>query len=319
MKDVLGIIGTNKILSLIKGGLNSKEDNMVEVPESIISNEWNQNNTETQEILIAPEGEINKWEYTIEGNNVLLNLYNHYNFDENNNNILMDDVIVYDRYIKDGIKYKSKIANSEENKIRFLFYSNAFIKSIIFGKYIDTSEMYYMNYAFSGCSSLTEINGLENLDTSNVISMRYTFSDTSLESLDLSKWNVSNVTDIRDMFNHSQQLEYLDLSNFDNTKIESIDNIFNRCNKLKEIKGIENFNVSDVENFSSIFAGCSSLESLDLTSWDIRNAKKLDRMFFVCTNLKEILVSRDKWVIPSGYDTTDMFIRCGTDHVTYVD
>ena len=40
--------------------------------------------------------------------------------------------------------------------------------------------------------------------------------------------------------------------------------MFNECHKLKEIKGINNFNTSKVTNMSAMFNECFELEYLDL-------------------------------------------------------
>ena len=40
--------------------------------------------------------------------------------------------------------------------------------------------------------------------------------------------------------------------------------MFNECHKLKEIKGIDNFNTSNVIDMKLMFHGCYELEYLDL-------------------------------------------------------
>ena len=40
--------------------------------------------------------------------------------------------------------------------------------------------------------------------------------------------------------------------------------MFNECHKLKEIKGINNFNTSKVTNMKAMFNECNELEYLDL-------------------------------------------------------
>ena len=43
--------------------------------------------------------------------------------------------------------------------------------------------------------------------------------------------------------------------------------MFNECYKLKEIKGINNFNTSNVINMSRIFFRCKELENIDLSNF----------------------------------------------------
>ena len=48
------------------------------------------------------------------------------------------------------------------------------------------------------------------------------------------------------MFNECPELISLDLSNFDSSNVTNISFMFNNCIKLKEIKGLNNFNTSNV-------------------------------------------------------------------------
>ena len=47
------------------------------------------------------------------------------------------------------------------------------------------------------------------------------------------------------MFQGCQELENLDLSNFNTTKVTDMGFMFNKCNKSKEIKGINRFNTNN--------------------------------------------------------------------------
>ena len=56
-----------------------------------------------------------------------------------------------------------------------------------------------------------------------------------LTSLDLSKFNTSNVTDMHSIFNDCSNLTYLDIRNFDFTKVISDSNMFNKVPSNCEI------------------------------------------------------------------------------------
>ena len=64
--------------------------------------------------------------------------------------------------------------------------------------------------------------------------------------------------------------------------------MFNKCHKLKEIKGIENFNTSNVTNMISMFNECYELEYLNLFNFDTSNVTDMECMFAVCQKLKKI-------------------------------
>ena len=69
---------------------------------------------------------------------------------------------------------------------------------------------------FRNMTNLTEIQGLNNLDTSKSTTMRCMFLDCkSLTSLDVSNFNTANVTDMISMFNGCSNLTSIDLSMFD--------------------------------------------------------------------------------------------------------
>ena len=58
------------------------------------------------------------------------------------------------------------------------------------------------------------------------------------------------------------ELEYLDLSNFNTYNAIDIGYMFNECHKLKEIKGISNFDLTNIRNKNKIFDGCNFLNQL---------------------------------------------------------
>ena len=58
-----------------------------------------------------------------------------------------------------------------------------------------------LKYLFGNCKNMVKINGLEKIDTSEVINMKEMFSDcSSLKELDVSKFNTSQVVNMSDMF-----------------------------------------------------------------------------------------------------------------------
>ena len=63
---------------------------------------------------------------------------------------------------------------------------------------------------------------------------------------------------------------------------------FNGFSQLTEIKGIKNLNTSEVRYMSYMFAGCSTLKSVDLTYMNLQNVEDMDNMFYYCLALKTI-------------------------------
>ena len=72
---------------------------------------------------------------------------------------------------------------------------------------------------FGGCSKLRVIYGLPGLDTRKFEDVQCMFYGCSaLTSLDISKWDTSNVTSMDDMFQHIDSMQSLNISNFDTRK-----------------------------------------------------------------------------------------------------
>ena len=76
-------------------------------------------------------------------------------------------------------------------------------------------------------TNVTEIEGLSQLDTSNVTDMWKMFKDmSSITSLDVSGFDTSNVTDMRSMFYGMSSVTSLDVSNFDTSKVTTMGSMF---------------------------------------------------------------------------------------------
>ena len=140
-----------------------------------------------------------------------------------------------------------------------------------------------------------KVDGIENLDTSNVTTMYKMFYNTrfDLDSLDLSSWDVSSVISMHQMFSYCN-IKYLDLSNWNTYNMSDMFCMFFNCNKL-EYLDVSNWNMSNVEDANSMFSNCNSLKSLDLSTWDFKikcNKFSIDRMFSGCKSLKSLNVSK---------------------------
>ena len=64
--------------------------------------------------------------------------------------------------------------------------------------------------------------------------------------------------------------------------------MFNKCNKLKEIKGIDKLNTNKVTNMYGMFQSCYALKYLDLSNFDTSNVLNMEYIFRDCKKLKEI-------------------------------
>ncbi len=144
---------------------------------------------------------------------------------------------------------------------------------------------------FMGLSKLTTIDGLENLDTSKVTTMKDMFANCrNLETLDVSHFDTSQVTDMSGMFEDCSNLSSLDVSHFDTSQVTDMDCMFMYCENLK-ILDVSHFDTSQVTNMASMFVSCENLKTLDVSHFDTSQVTNMASMFQLCQNLKILDVS----------------------------
>ena len=89
---------------------------------------------------------------------------------------------------------------------------------------------------FYGLTNLETISGINNLNTSEVSSMRGMFDKCkSLESVDLSHFTTNNLTNIRAMFCDCEKLSALDLRTFNTGEVTEAQYMFQNCTNLTSI------------------------------------------------------------------------------------
>ncbi len=88
------------------------------------------------------------------------------------------------------------------------------------------------------------------------------------------------------------------------------DGWFYRCINLKEIQGLENLNTDKVEKMYSMFNGCASLRSLDLSHFKTARVRDMHSMFSGCSSLVTLNVSSFNTTNVS--DMLSMFSGCSS-------
>ena len=172
---------------------------------------------------------------------------------------------------------------------------------------LDTSNVTNMSRMFYACSKLTSID-VTKFDTSNVTNMSGMFSNCSgLTSLDVSKFDTSNVTNMSNIFAVCSELTSIDVNNFNTSNVTSIYGMFEGCSGLTNLD-VNNFNTSNVTNMSSMFEGCSRLTNLDVSNFSTSNVTSIYGMFEGCSGLTSIDVSKLDTSRVINMDS--MFSRC---------
>ena len=152
---------------------------------------------------------------------------------------------------------------------------------------LDTSNVTDMSQMFYFCEALVDLDA-SNFDTSQVTDMRYMFSNcSSLKSLNVSNLDTSNVTDMYYMFNSCKKLTSLDVSNFDTSKVTRMYGMFSSCNSLTTLD-LSNFDTSNVTSMSSMFRNCGSLTSLNVSGFNTSKVTDMSYMFSGCRSLPSL-------------------------------
>ena len=139
---------------------------------------------------------------------------------------------------------------------------------------------------FFGCEKLTEINGIEYLNTSEVTNMSGMFANcVYLKSLDLRSFNTSEVTIMTGMFDYCVSLQSLDLSSFNTAKVTAMGYMFQDCQSLKSLD-LSSFNTAKVTDMRNMFSGCYALKTILVGSgWNVDKVTYSDNMFYNCKKL----------------------------------
>ena len=199
---------------------------------------------------------------------------------------------------------------------------NTTVKKVIFDASFNKFRPTSTKEWFLHCSEMTQIDGLEHLNTDNVTNMKGMFySCSNLTSLNLQHFNTEKVESMRVMFTYCSELTSLDLSNFNTAKVTDMFQMFAFCSKLTSID-LKNFNTSKVTDMQDMFVANSRLASLDLKSFNTDKVINMEGMFAACTALKYLDLSNFK--PQKGTNMQQMFarspalktIRCNTNWAT---
>lgn len=103
----------------------------------------------------------------------------------------------------------------------------------------------------------------------------------------------------------SKNFVSFDGTNLNTSNVASFYRTFYNATGLKEVKGVANWDVTHVTTFQSMFEGCSVLEELDLTAWNMRAGNPtLTGMFAGCLSLMTLTLNPN--VVLEGTGLTEV-------------
>jgi surface protein len=202
---------------------------------------------------------------------------------------------------------------------------------------------FFTNYTNSGTSGTWPyleigycyaLQSVEIVGMNSIVSAQNMFIGcNNLTSVDVSKWNSSNVTSCYRMFRGCSSLVNLDLSALNTSKVTMMGEMFHNCTSLTNLNIVPNetngtWNTSGVTNMAYMFYNCSSLEymlpenysitsgfvTLDRTNaeivFDTSEVTNMDYMFNNCSSLKNLYATN--WNTSKVLMIKSMFKGCAS-------
>jgi surface protein len=89
------------------------------------------------------------------------------------------------------------------------------------------------------------------------------------------------------LFQDSQSLQEVDLSNWNTSNVTNLSNMFSGCWGIEKVN-VQNFNVSKVTTIASMFSACYSLGEIDISSWNLALCTNASNVFQNCYSLRKL-------------------------------
>ena len=157
--------------------------------------------------------------------------------------------------------------------------------TIKFSEKINSSEI-----MFRGMTNIVEID-LSKLDISGVTNMSEMFYGCSnLENITFGNTNTSSVTNMYYLFYACKRLTSIDISYFDTSSVTIMARMFSECESLLFLDA-SNFNTENVERMNDMFSYCYKLKSVNVSSFNTSKVINMQGMFYQCKDLKYLDLS----------------------------
>ena len=148
--------------------------------------------------------------------------------------------------------------------------------------HFDTSNVEDMSHMFRNNHTLKRVNlaGLNVKKVRNVTNMftSSSISETALKEINMSGWQLDQVTDLGGLFESLVKLESINLSNFSAKNALSMRNTFFNSTSLKELD-LSTFTIEKVKNMEGTFRNLDSLERINLSGFNTSSVTSMFQMF----------------------------------------
>ena len=174
-------------------------------------------------------------------------------------------------------------------------------------KFIFKQLLNDLSFLFFGCKNLESID-LTSYDTSNITNMFNMFTDCeNLKTVDLSSLKTNNYINMGCLFSNCTALEIINFPSVNKINITNLGQSFYECKSLESLN-LSSFNTIKVKDMSSLFCGCSSLKSINISSFKTDNVVDMKLLFHTCQNLRSLDLSN--FNTKNVKNMLDMFFDC---------
>ena len=173
----------------------------------------------------------------------------------------------------------------------YMFHKCKNLTSVNFSDNFYVDNVTDMSNMFYYCSRIRNLYFGKNFKPQDVTSFAYMFYNcTSLVGVDFTYFQTKNATNFSYMFYNCYNFTSLDLRAFNTEKVTSFSNMFAvKSDVVSRLAGLTlGFNTSSATDMSYMFAYCSGLTSLDLSSFNTSKVTNMSHMFFNCSGFSSV-------------------------------
>ena len=183
-------------------------------------------------------------------------------------------------------------------------------------------------HAFRGCTSMTSIPNAEGWfsgQAANPPAMFY--GCTGLTTIDVANWDMSNVTDMNqmfrfctnitslEMFRDCKKLANLDLSGWDMSSVTNMQTMFYNCEQLTTIGDVSGWDTSSVTNMAFTFYNTDKL-TMNVASWDTSSVTTMNQTFTAISGTGSI-TGYNNWDTSAVTSFRDVMFNAKSNLITF--
>ena len=175
---------------------------------------------------------------------------------------------------------------------------------------LDTSNITSLRGMFAHTTGITTVN-LNHFNLSQITRMSELFYYSGIKSLDLSNANTSEVTTINAMF-YGSSIESLNVQGWNISNVTDMAHMFNYAQNVIELD-LSGLNTSKVTTLENAFSNMIRLTKLNLSGWDTSSITATLNMFSNTKNLTTLIIdSPTVFKLANSSSLTNSAISNGT-------